>query len=222
MITNYKNYPDKKVVSIPVGKDGQWASNLKIALEKYQYPYIIYLQEDYFLTSPVNTEKILKFLEIIKKENAAYLRLTPTPPPDRQHKRYKEIGAISPEASYRASLQAAIWETNTLRNLLKDGETGWDMELGGGRERAKKIAEPFLCANKPAINYYMTGIVKGRWEYGAVKFLKKEGFKKINFNTRGVEPRKTYIDRKLRNLPMLGIFFRQISRIKAGLKRRII
>ena len=86
------------------------------------------------------------------------------------------------------------------------------------RNTKKFINKLFLSANKPALDYYITGIVKGKWEYGVQKFLKQEGIQ-INTKNRPVEPYKVYLKRKLRTLPIIGIIFKFIFLFTEKYKR---
>ena len=159
------------------------------------HPYLIYFQEDYFFKSEVDTKNILDLLEILKEEIAACVRLHPSPGPDKDYKYYKNLGEISKSAKYSFSTQASIWDSKILYNLLRDGESGWDMELKTGSERIKKINSPLLCVEKPAIDYFATAIKKGRWYYDAVKLCEKEGIK-VNKSKRPIQSFFGYVLRK--------------------------
>lgn len=226
LIANQLQYNDPRVETINIYPDKGWAVNMIETIEKFDFPYIIYFQEDYFLKNKVDTKRILNLLEILIKEQAAYLRLWPSPGPDENFKNYADIGLIKKNSPYRTSLQAAIWDVKVFRDLLIPGETGRDMEFLGS-ERSKAIKNPFLSVarsrffninNNPAIEYFCTGIVKGKWNYGVVKFLKKEGIK-INKNRRGIEAKSRYQARFLRALPVAGVFFRFYYRILGKIKR---
>lgn len=226
LISNYKIYHDSRVKTIAVGEDKKWATNLRTAMKKYWYPYIIYLQEDYLFKSSVNTKRIISSLFDIKKEKAACIRLYPAPGPDRPHKQHKDLGLVDKSARYRFSTQATLWNSEILYNLLKDGESGWDMELGNGQDRSDAVEEPFLSItrsrilqrnNNPAINYFCTAIKKGRWYYDAIKLCDKEGIN-IDKNMRPIESKKRYYWRKLCYFPIIGKFvtlpLRLIRKIK--------
>lgn len=209
--TNKKIYKDKRVKTITTGEDKGWATNMRLVFERINIPYFIILLEDFPLKKKVDTERIKKLLEIIKKENAAYLRLYPAPGPDKKFKNYKEVGEVSKEAPYRTSLMAAIWNTEIFKSLLKDEETAWDMEFAGA-ERSKKIEEPFLSVilspilkrnNNPAIDYFCSTIKKGRWFYDGVKFYEKEGIQ-VDTTKRKIETYNHYLLRKIVHLPYLG------------------
>src|SRR4051812_43328145 len=79
LITDSKIYPDNRVKTLALGKDYGWADNMKISLDKIPEEYFIYFLEDVFITKKVDTSRILRFLELAKKENVSCLRLFPEP-----------------------------------------------------------------------------------------------------------------------------------------------
>lgn len=217
LISNYAKFNNEKVNTICVGSDMGWATNLELVLNKINTKYIIYFQEDYFFLSRVNTKTIISLLNIIKAEKLAHIRLVPTAKPDSQYLPNPNLGIISKNRPYRVSLQAGIWDTNILKKLIVKGEQAWEMELNGS-SRSDKLRPLFLSTKKPAISYYLTGIVKGKWEYGVQKFLKREGIK-INTDLRKIEKYKTYLKRNLRTIPVLGYFFKFIFLFTEKYKR---
>ena len=84
-----------------------------MVLETICEDYLLIILEDFLLTGPVNTESLKSLLNLMKKENAGYLRLMANPPPDNAHPSYPHIGYIKPGADYRTSLQMAIWKNTT-------------------------------------------------------------------------------------------------------------
>lgn len=226
LISNQKEYNADWVETIKIFPDKGWASNMTEALNKVNCQYFIYFQEDYFFRSKVKTERILSLLNVLIKENAAYLRLWPSPGPDKKFKDYSDVGLIGKNSPYRTSLQAAIWNTGIFKNLLISGETGRDMEFLGS-ERSKAIENTFLSVcrskflnmnNNPAIDYFCTGVVKGKWNYGVIKFFKKQGIE-IKNSHRKIEERARYTARFLRGLPTFGIFFRFYYKVWGKFKK---
>lgn len=209
LVTNEKKYNDSRVNTIAVGDDKRWASNMKKALGSVPAGHILYLQEDYFLEKKVDTAAILRLFNEMKDWHAAYLRLVPSPKPDIVHA--GGIGELSRTAPYRTSLQGAFWDKEILNGLLKEGESGWDMEVKG-TERSRAITQPFLSVTDWALPYFrMTAIKKGRWYYDAVQLLKKEGID-VDPTKRPVEPFGEYLWRRLTSVPLVGRTARRIVR----------
>lgn len=206
LVSETKKYSDDRVKMLNIGDDKGWAANLKSALKKIDSPYILYLQEDYFLKSKVNTNNIIKLFDYLKKEKAGCLRLYPSPGPNMRYKNSPDAGEINKTVDYSISTQATIWDKKVLENLLIDGESGWDMEIKGSK-RISNLKTPFLCVYKKAIDYFCTAIKRGRWYYDAVKLCEKEGIK-IDKNKRPIESGKEYFLR----ISKITSFIQKINR----------
>src|SRR5437588_11165857 len=58
LIVNRLRVYSKFLQPITVGPDRDWAANMQVALNQIDQPYVLYFQEDYFLTGTVNTERL--------------------------------------------------------------------------------------------------------------------------------------------------------------------
>jgi len=74
-----------------------------------------------------------------------------------------------------------------LQSLLVDGESAWNMEVQG-TIRSQALEVPFLSVKRspgtdlvldPAMPYYCTAIVRGRWVRGALDLCSREGIRII-------------------------------------------
>jgi hypothetical protein len=183
LIANRQRYPDRRVTTLLLGEDRNWATNMRAALAMIPQPYLIYMQEDYLLERPVDTGRILRLADYMQQRRAACLRLYPSPGPDRPCADNLEVGEIDRLAPYRVCLQAALWDRQALESLLVDGESAWNME-GRGSIRSRSLAQPFLSVRRdprtgrisdPALPYFCTGVIRGRWVRGAVALCAREG-----------------------------------------------
>ncbi len=222
LISTTKKYNDSRVnmINFPNLKDTNWAERIKNSLQIYPYKYIIYFQEDYFLTKSVNTEKILSLLDLMREENAAYLRLYPSPGPDKKFKKYNGVGEINDNSEYRTSLQVAIWDSAVLNKMLWGGELLWDFEL----IHTEKISQPFLSVKREMsfpyfsespVKYIATGIQKGKWNIAVLRLFKKEN---ITIKSDRLVESKAYWQYFLLSLPVIGKIFKQFYRIKYKIK----
>lgn len=213
LISETKKYADDRVKMINIGEDKKWATNLKNALKNIDTKNIIYLQEDYLLESEVDTERILKLLNILRENNAAYLKLFPSPVPKKKFGGYEDIGEIKKGDKYSISLQAAIWDKKISESLLVDGESGWDMEFKGSI-RSVDAKEPFLSVYNNALDYfYATAIKKGVWYYDAVKLCEREGIN-IDKTKRKIETFGHFVLRKTKIIVVAQKIGRLIKRKK--------
>jgi hypothetical protein len=202
LIAEKKKYEDSRVTTIMLGEDKHWASNLKISLQKINTPYFIYLQEDYLLKSTVDTKKIVRLLDILVENKGAYMKLRPSPVPQKRFKEYTNVGEIEKDTKYSISNQATIWHTKTYEDFLVHGETGWDTEFRGSA-RSHEIKEPFLSVYEDVLDYpKVTAIKKGIWMYDAIKLCEKEGIK-IDRSKRKIETPLHYYFRITHILPII-------------------
>jgi len=186
----------KNFISITPGKNLAWSYRLKYALEQLKTPYVLFLQDDFFLLKPADTARILRYVEILEKEQAGLLRIFPTPPPNSPFKSYEDVGLIHKNVPYRVSCQAAIWDKEVLLQLINETENIWAFEIEGTK-RANAIEKPFLSVfvddkGQPleignyAFTYFCTAVLKGKWMRGAIEVCKKENIS-LNLSKRPVE-----------------------------------
>lgn len=174
MITDKGSFDDINVIEI--GNDNGFSGNLLLGLKNVEQPKIIYFQEDYFFTNYFDTKRIKKYSNYLDTHSIACLRLAPCPGPTEIWKEDKTLGIIKKGEEYRVSTQTAIWDKDIFVNLLKNGETGSEFEINGTK-RSKMLDKMFLSVwrNQSPTPYYITGIVRGVWQQGALDHLQKEG-----------------------------------------------
>ena len=147
-----------------------WSECLISALDQIKTPFVLYLQEDYFIHQPVRTEVISTAVQQMlahpEIKHIALSRHGSMAPYEPSH--FEGLLKIRQKAKYRISTQAALWRVETLKSYLRPEENGWMFEIYG-TFRAQRRQECFLCANfdiskgGPAIEYLHTGIIKGKW-----------------------------------------------------------
>lgn len=169
-----------------------WSECLRKALEKMDTPFVLYLQEDYFFESPVDTAQIHQFEQLmIRNPEIARIDLTC----------YGGADFVDPTSSdllcrvrnysrYAIHTQAAIWRRDVLLSFIEDAENGWKFELLGSL-RAIGRKEMFLTLNREKFNdrnavifYTHTGIIKGRWNEAIVSLFEANDIR-IDFTRRG-------------------------------------
>lgn len=215
LVSEKKIYQDDRIININVKEDvgtlweKQWAGRMKYVLKKINKPYLIFFHTDYLLTNKVDTDRILKFVDIIKdeKKNIGYIRLNPSPPPRLEYIKDKTLGIISKTDNYAISMQVTLWKTKFFEKLLIDGYSPVDLEIICSK-MSVNMSELFLSvkSGKTAISY-LNGIKKGVWSYDSIRFIKKE--KKDLILKRGVEKYRDYILR----ITGISSFFQKIKRI---------
>ncbi len=190
LLTGSKMPEFRRVRALPLGEDRGWAGNMIAALRQIRTRYVLYLQEDYWLTRKVDTPVMESYLRLMSERKWQYLRLNPSPPPGIAVPDHVELGICPSDEKYRICLQVALWDREFLSSLLFDGESGWDFERYG-RERASGIGDGVVSvfSEKDGIAYCGgTAVRKGRWTLGAIRYAEKEGLN-IDFSSRKRESR---------------------------------
>ena len=184
LIANQQPFEYPGVHTIYTGEDGHWAANTLKALETVKHDYILYLQEDYLFQNAVDETLFETMFRQMIEYDVSCLRLEPRPGADAVFSGSDVFGLISPGQKYRVSLQAALWKRASLIAITKNGENGWEMEHQGSLRADQSdllfcsVFETPAPEGKQAvtpIDYYCTAVVKGAWEYEALKLCVREG-----------------------------------------------
>ena len=198
--TELKSYKFKNLnitcsrVQLNEDKKLNWSECLAKALSKIKSPYILYLQEDYFLEGNVKNKIIKKLLLNLSDGYADSIRLLegPSSGPWKKIKGSNDIWEIEKKSKYLLSLQASIWKTEVLKKQIRTHENGWQFESYGS-SRIRRGTEKICCVNRDLYSskgnlvypYQSTGIVAGKWVKEIVQPLFKKNKIEIDFSIRG-------------------------------------
>lgn len=212
-ISNKKAFKHPRVQNIQFPNEISWSDNMIMALAKVQTKYVLYLQEDYFLTEKINEKMLYAILQYTKKHNSSYTSLVSMGQSPKFQSIIKEspnLIEIADDSQYRTSLQAAIWEKDTFSWLLKPGESIFAFELDGSK-RSEGIKKLFLAhvnnelgTSFDVINY-INAVDRGKILISAVNYLHSQG---INF-----EPQKQHLPLQNDNL---------LTKLKKKIKWKIL
>lgn len=183
-----------------------WSECLIEALNQVKTRHVLYFQEDYFIENKVRVGLIEEFANLmLEKNEIKYIGLThfDNNPPFTSWEEDERLWIVNPKAKYRISMQAALWDKNTLLNYLRPEESGWMFEIFGS-QRAKKKKELFLTTNRNMFNsndktaiidYVHTGIIKGKWHFQIPQLFKINNIE-IDFKKRGFyEPKPAFLNK---------------------------
>lgn len=139
---------------------------------------VLLLQEDFFLTEPVDEDYIKECEDILRHDaTVACIRLYPCPGADHPWKG-KTIGIIDQQADYRVSCQATMWRCSELVATMREGEDPTAYELSG-TARCRNDGRLFLGWLREAkiwpIHYICSAISRGEWEPGALEWCRTNG-----------------------------------------------
>ena len=215
----YFVYEGLNIISIQSGLTGSsWSKCLDYAINQVKEDSFIYMQEDYFLHSNVEHDRILDLYMVFRKNKLDCLHLTDqcSQGPFIKDSVAEGLWAIKKGAKYRASTQAAFWKKESLINIIRPWESGWEFEEFGTDRSCKVLSKVFcvsqdLCkkGGNEILPYIFTGIIKGRWKPEVVPLFASHGIH-MDFTMRGfVEVANNNLIRRLKSL--LEIFKRRIK-----------
>ncbi len=173
LLTNHLKVRSLRMRSIAVGLDRGWSSNLLVALSRVAFPYVLYLQEDYFLTAPVQNAQLARdFREAIDSDAAALcFRARSQADPGFQPLNDR-FGLVPLASDGRTRCQVTLWNKAALESILRAGETAWNFEASGSaRTQAMRILSYEKRENTP-IPYLMSAISRGLWMPGAIELCR--------------------------------------------------
>ena len=169
LIVNELEVRSDWLTPLAVGRDRGWSDNLRLVLGRIESDYLLYLQEDYFLTAPPDADWLEAALARMRtgRVDLLCLRAMPPgygaeawPPVANSGERLREIPAGSP---WRGRLQAAFWRRETLLDALRAGESAWDFEANAGERLRGLRAWTVTGEGGEALPYLSSAIVRGLW-----------------------------------------------------------
>lgn len=160
---------------INLGADQWWSKNLEIGLSGLHSDHVLLMQEDFFLSGPVDEAFIHARMHLLQQDPAIVcFRLMPCPGSDISLD--NDFGAIAQDAPYRVSCQAAIWRREFLCWLLSQTRDCADFELNGTK-LTRDLPETFLSVCRDRIPwplpYLVSAISRGVWNPDAIALCQK-------------------------------------------------
>lgn len=169
LLTNDLEIRSARLRALAVGPDRGWSSNLLVALEEITQPYVLYLQEDYFLTAPVDEAQMARDFAHVIDSGADALCFRARSDPDIGFRPLNDRFGVVPLASDgRTRCQVTLWKRAALQSILRAGETAWNFEArGSARTQHMQILSYFRRENTP-VPYLMSAISRGFWMPDAI------------------------------------------------------
>ena len=175
---------------LPSGANVPWSDRLIESLQAIPEPYVMYMQEDYFLDAPVCDDLVEDCLRVVADEGVGCVHLTGfgarggTTVAERPY--LVDVPRIS---HYRTSTQAAIWDKEVLLSYVRRQETVWETEILGtlrawSRYAAIRTVDRDRLAGRPIMSYTGTGIIRGKWHPEMVPLFARHGIP-MDFERRG-------------------------------------
>lgn len=176
LITNELDFTFPGIQTFKTGSDKSWTDNLMAVLAQVKTPYVLYLQEDYFLSRAVDEAGVRLYLDALKHPDIGYVQISQgdffkdCP----RHPVYKDAVIKKRFMDFRTSLQAALWNKELLMHLLKPGESAWTFEIDG-TIRSDGSEALFLSVQDHVPLAFANGCAAGFWTSSTLPFLAAEG-----------------------------------------------
>jgi hypothetical protein len=170
-----------------------WSECLAACLDSIQSPFVLYLQEDFFIESAVDVKTLNALVTELREGRADVIRIMECGGSGPWHSTENPLlWRVDQRAQYRIALQAALWRKDTLRAQLRAHESPWQLEVYGSARARRNTKERVFCLNrdrfhgpgKEVIPYTPTGVVKGKWEKFVPALFEREGIA-MDFSKRG-------------------------------------
>lgn len=181
LANNIKAYEKYNVKVINCGEYSQWSTRTRIALQKIKSKYVLFMLEDFFISSKVKTENILQALSLMEKEELLYYKLqtfskinTPF------FKNDKNLNIIPYDLKYGISLLAAIWDRNFfIQKVGTDDYNPWKFEADRNAECGQNAIDgakvKYVFDNRNILNICHM-VVQGKFIPWSIKEMKRKGF----------------------------------------------
>lgn len=188
IVTNYQDDKEiKNTTFVKIGDDNKsWCTLAKKGLEVIEADYIIFFQEDYWLSKTVNNDAIQSHIDYMIKNNVDYLKICKDVLRD-EYRIGETIYCDNPlDIRYALNTAMAIWKTSSISPLLIEGWSGWEFErqiipyiINHQIKLNSKCLYSSAIAKNGLTDIKNGAIVRGVWTKGAVLFLRENGMSEI-------------------------------------------
>ncbi len=164
LIVNQLRIRSSLLQPIAVGPDHGWSSNLQLALTQITHPYVLYIQEDYFLTEPVQRNQLGADFESAFESDADSLCFRARTHIDRGFAPINErFGVVPRDSDGRTRCQVTLWKRTALQSVLRSDETAWNFEARGSKRTTNPHILSYVDRENAPIRYVMSAISRGLW-----------------------------------------------------------
>ncbi len=184
LLTNYQNYNGRyaqQVETILVGDDLNWSDGLIKALERIPETKILVIVEDFFVSSPIDSNLMKEVISFSAKEDTQLIHYENLPGSIQY--RFSGYAKCEPGMPYLTGV-CGIWDREYLKSLLINGENPWQFEIYGSY-RAQFSAKRIYCLETPLFEF-KNMIQKGAWVKSNIVWAKKNHIP-LDFDLRPIQ-----------------------------------
>lgn len=187
LANNEASFEFDKVRVIHCGKDAQWSTRTRKALESISSKYVCFLLEDFFISKTVKTNEIKDVLQTMDSYSVKYYKLMSLSKIKTQYFNKERGERIIPSnLKYGISLLAAIWDRNYFLDLIgKEDYNPWRFEIDRNNEAEVADDTVYGIYNERNLLNICHMVVQGKYLPSSLKKMKNNGYN-IPFEARGV------------------------------------
>lgn len=171
----------QKVNVLCAGDGAEWSLKVRYALEHVKTKYVILMLEDFFVSDYVDNVRIQNILKTIHENRIKFYQLSVQLPNARWEKGAKfngdkNVKVIPADKKYGLNLQAAIWDTDFLRETVgSENYNAWKFEINQleRKDLNDNRIEYLIDVSNPLNITHM--IVQSKYLPNAVKKMKRIG-----------------------------------------------
>lgn len=180
---------------VTAGPNTEWSMRARAGLERITTPYVILMLEDFFITDYVDDELVKDCLELVEQDNIKFYQILvqlikQTWEKGKPYKGNKRIHIIPSDKKYGINLQAAIWNTDFLKEKIgNENYNAWLFEINQlDSERYNQEKIEYLIDDRNILNITHT-VVQSKYLRGAVRKIERQGHH-IDLNERPMLSKK--------------------------------
>jgi len=162
-------------VVIKTGPCPCWADRMLVAM-RTMGSVVLYMQEDYWLTHPIDTDRVMELAGYVGEGLADRIQLRAGwnhQVRDKPASFDGKLTRMARKSPYRGSTQASLWSKDALSSLLHPDDSVWDFE----RKRNKDTRDMAIYGVEESVIHYPMFIVRGQWRPCARQYAEREGLK---------------------------------------------
>lgn len=115
---------------IGAGDGKEITERIRHVLPLIDTEYVLVTLDDYFVTTPINTARIARLVEIMEREHYDYIRLFDRPHCPLTSSGHKDIYTYTLDHDYRVNLYSGIWRKDFIERTLGDRVlNAWEFEV---------------------------------------------------------------------------------------------
>ena len=157
-------------------------------------PYVIMMQDDYFIFDKVDNNRIFHCIDLAEKYDCGNFRLIQDPKTDTVFDEDEELLIYNPGKAYRISARGGLWKTDYWRKFVEKYDDFWQMEQQG-QIFSCSLPERILCTKYRTLPMF-DAVHKGYYEDFAIMLLETNGIVPL----RTVAPGKVKLEYEKRNV----------------------